>query len=112
MLVAFAEHEFRLSRRMKDGATEREHLMAAQQAIGKPLPELVSPAVPDWAMYLWTWFVELHQGRQSGFGAQPLAWIEMLAWATLTGRHVTPWEVHCLRAIDSVWMRVNQPKGK
>ena len=104
MLVAFAGHEFRLSRRMKDGSTERDHLLAAQRMLGRALLELESPPLPDWMLYLWGWFVELHQGRQAGFGASPLAWADMWAWASLTGRRMTPWEVHCIRAVDRVWV--------
>jgi len=110
MLVAFAGHEFRMSRRTKDGATERDHLLAAQRQ-GAIIPELESPELPDWLLYLWGWFIELHQGRQSGFGASPLAWGDIWAWATLTGRSPTPWEVHCIRVIDAAWVEANASKG-
>ena len=103
MLVAFAGHEFRLSRRMKDGRAERDHLLAAQRMLGRPLPELESPSLPDWMLYLWGWFVELHEGRQRN---DPLSWSDIYAWVRLTGRRVTPWELHCIKRVDLKWCEV------
>ena len=110
MLIAYALHEIALSRRDKDGVSEREHLLAAQRMLGQQMPELVSPHIPDWALYLWDWFRELSQGRQGGLGPSPLSWSDILAWAKLTGRRLSPWETHTLRAIDAAWLSLAPKK--
>ena len=102
MLLAYAAHEFRLARRVPGGGTEREHLEAAARMTGQIMPELESPFVPDWLMYLWTWFGELRAGVNSTMGHAPIGWSDLAAWASLTGRSPTPWEVSVLRSLDRV----------
>ncbi len=57
------------------------------------------------------WFGELSSARSSsGFGANPISFAEILAWAQLTHRAPTPFEVSVLHAIDaSLLAMMNKP---
>lgn len=53
------------------------------------------------------WFGELAAARgSSGFGANPISFAELAAWAHLTDRAPTPFEISLLRRIDSAFLAV------
>ncbi len=53
------------------------------------------------------WFGELSSARgSSGFGANPIGFAEILAWANLTHRAPTPFEVGVLHRIDATLLAV------
>lgn len=57
------------------------------------------------------WFGELSAARGgSGFGANPIGYAEINAWAALTGRDPLPFEVATLRAIDAAMLTALTPK--
>jgi hypothetical protein len=54
------------------------------------------------AEHIWIWFDELSRSRGSnGFGLNPIGYPDIAAWARLTGREPTPWEVSVLRRMDN-----------
>lgn len=47
----------------------------------------------------------MSQGRASnGFGANPLSWVEIKAWADLTGKSPNEWEIEVIKAIDMEYL--------
>lgn len=101
------------------GATRHQTLSRFAQSTGKRHPDLDPPEVPAAATYLWRWFMELNAGRQHG--DTPLTWGDFDAWARLTARRLTAWEVDALRRMDTAWLtaaaeerrrRQPTPKGK
>lgn len=69
--------------------------------------------LPDLGAYLWAWFVELSAARSgNGFGENPIGYTEIAAWAALTGRDLTPWEVSVLRRLDAVTLAAWAEKSK
>jgi len=92
---------------MPDGLTYRQHCEAAAFLSPRARQELHGPALPAACAYVWTWFCELHAAR--GYhqaGPNPISYAELDAWARLTGRRLTPWEVAALRTLDQAWMAV------
>jgi len=90
---------------MQDGHTYREHCERAAFLSARAREELQGPELPPGCGYVWTWFCELHAARGgNGYGPNPISYAEIEAWARLTGRHLTPWEVAALRVLDQVWM--------
>lgn len=82
----------------EDGTTKYQRLSHLEQATGKPhLPEIV---IPLDVIYLWEWFMDLHNSRPSGFGLSPISYTELKAWTELTKIKPTPWEVQVLRRMD------------
>jgi len=104
-LIAFAEHQFSLARRRPDGATEREHLLSVERQTGRRPAALDGPELPVDGAHVWYWFLELSAGRGSdGFGPNQIAWLDLLAWTTLTGAIIRPAEVEAIMALDRAWL--------
>jgi hypothetical protein len=100
-LTAFARHEFRLSAAQPDGLPLRVHLEAAWKRTRRRPKELDGPRLRPSLLYLWEWYVALDRQRgSSGFGAAPLGYPAIEAWARLVGARPTPWELECLTALD------------
>jgi len=82
----------------EDGTTKFDRLSHLENATGKPhLPEIL---IPVDVQYLWDWFMDLNNARQSGFGISPISYMELQAWAHMTGVQPTIWEVQVLKRID------------
>lgn len=65
------------------------------------MPEQLKPVdVPVKAKYLLRLYSDLAQGRQNGMSANPISATEIKAWLDITGRNLSNWELHTLRAID------------
>ena len=63
------------------------------------------------------WFNELQNARQSnGFGLSVLTYAEIGAWASLTGRTPTPFEVKLIKDLDVLFVAITMKnateKGK
>ena len=70
------------------------------------MPEQLKPAImPDCLHYLWGWFCELSGARgYAEFGALPLTYSEIRAWAELTKTSPTAWEIDALKRIDRAYL--------
>lgn len=86
----------RLSETQGDGATLRDHLLAAAAATGRRDP-LLEHRLPAAAGELWNAFAALATSRPGGAGI-PAS--EIVAWQALHGVRFTPWEVDTLEALD------------
>jgi hypothetical protein len=104
-LIAFAEHQFALARRAADGTTQRVHLESVERQTGRRPVDLDGPELPGDGSHIWYWFMDLSAGRGSnGFGPNPISWLDLLAWATLTGQIARPAEIEAIMALDRVWL--------
>ena len=89
----------------QQGNTKYDLLTKFSQKTGKTHPDLIFPDLDDMAMYLWEWFMELNAQRtNNGFGQNPITFIDIQAWASLTNRFPLAWEVKALRMMDSMWL--------
>lgn len=80
------------------GETRRER----NTRFGQESPEARAVEVGE---YILEWFFDLSAGRQFGLdGPLPLAWIDMMAWATLTGNIVRAEEWSVIRAVDRAYL--------
>ena len=66
--------------------------------------------MPPEAEHVWSWFLALHDGRNYGFGANPLAWSDMAGFFALHGIKPRAWELRVLQTFDAAWLEVNQTK--
>lgn len=86
--------------------TGRRPVLRGSEAQDSDLP------CPELVQYLFEWFLELSAQRSSnGFGANPLTFAECAAWATLTGREPSPWEVALLMRLDAVQLSALRPEA-
>ncbi len=104
-LVGFAEHEFQLSTRQKDGSSLREHLESVQRQTGNTPSRLEQISLPYCIVYLWHWFCELSGGRgYSEHGPMQLTYSEIFAWSQLMKIELMVWEVTALKQVDRVFI--------
>lgn len=84
----------------------RVHLERAAELTGRRPAELDGPDLPEAIAYVWGWYLELDAARSgNGWAPNPLGYGEIAAWAKLTGRRPTRFEVAVLRALDGVFFR-------
>lgn len=89
----------------EQGNTKYELLTKFSERTGKTHPDLIQPEVDESLFYLWGWFIELNAQRtSSGFGGNPIQFVDIRAWASLTARNPTPWEIKTIRKLDQVWL--------
>lgn len=74
---------------------------------------MIEAELPSAVAHVWAWFCELSAARTSnGYGADPITFGDIDAWARLTRLSPTPWEVALIRRIDSAILpRMNKPAG-
>lgn len=95
------------------GGTLRDALVAGAQQTGTPHPDLLGDPLPEEIKHVWGWFDELKMARaNSGFGVSAISFTEMLAWAQLTGRCPTSFEVQMLRDLDLLYMKATAARIK
>lgn len=107
-MIRFAGFEFDLDKTL-DGskATKREHLKKVWE-ISKKQPASLKeqPPLPEEAAHVWWLYHEV-------YGATHLTYLEIQAWASLTGRYLEPWEIRALIALDRRrWGVMSDGQGK
>jgi len=103
-LTAWAAHQFALDRMPGKGLqTDRIMLEDYEARTGKTAIELDGPHFPSGLEYVWGWFCELDRARSgTGFGANPVSWQEIDAWARTRRLTLSTFEVECLTGLDQV----------
>lgn len=86
----------RLSETQADGATLREHLLAAARS-GMARDARLDVQPPHGTERLWATYAALAASRHDGAAIAPS---EVLAWQTLHGVRLSPWEVETLESVD------------
>jgi len=96
--------EILLSRKLKDGSTERDHLLAAARKGNESAQEdLHVPDAPETLAYLIEWaFILCGRSGASMDGLAPLSFTTIESWSRLTGIYPDPLEVKALIELDAV----------
>ena len=95
-----------LNEAQSDGESLRTHLLSVYRQTGK-LPEqlAIEPDMPQSVAHVWQYFTELHRTRGgNGFGANPIAYMEIESWCRLSGISLYPWEVALITALDNAYL--------
>jgi hypothetical protein len=112
--LAFARHQFELSKPQEDGSPLAAHLDIIWKRTGK-VPEMIAnaPKLPVGCTQLWGDFLELHGSRGStGLGSARITFVDLKAWQEIRGTQLQPWEVDCIRKADDLWLSEFAPKPK
>jgi hypothetical protein len=72
------------------------------------------PQLPNAALFAWSYFMRLHQTRQSGgFGGfSAISYQEMLAFFTLEQTFPEPYELELIRLWDNMWLKHYNKQSK
>ena len=109
-MLAWARNWFKLEKVGPDGVKVRAHLQIVKN-MGIPVPELDGDEFPAPAGRLWRVFLELTASRQSGYGSpQPITYAEILAYDTLMGGTLAPWEVSLIKSLDILYFEIGVKK--
>lgn len=91
-------------------------IASAERQLGRPLMvtpkaqsggeavDLTPRQIPALVAHVWDWFHEMAGRRTSGVAANPISYQDVMAWAQLTDRDPTPWEVHLLLRLDDTML--------
>lgn len=103
--MAYAAHDFNLNKRDSKGVSLREKLEHIEETTGKRPRELDGPGFPESGAYLWNWFSELSNSRgSSGFGPNPISFLEIDAWSRMMHTKIWPHEIKIIQALDRVYI--------
>lgn len=105
-LTAYAECFFEFDIKREDKSTKRQHLHIARDASGKVPVELQDqPELPESAVHVWEWFLELNSGRTASMaGLNVISYAEIKAWAELLNEKLAVWEVNAIKALDRAFL--------
>lgn len=91
-----------MGRSANGGSSVGAHYAAVARATGKVI---TAPELPAALRYLWNIFAMLHRCRGgNGFGPNPIAWSEVLAYCQLTRLSLTAWELEAIRLLDDAYL--------
>ena len=90
----------------KDGVSLRAHLEhLAQDGAHPPEAVMMEVVAPEGFEYLADFFWTLSASRGgSGFGPNPISYLELYAWAALMRLELRSWEVQTLVALDQTFL--------
>lgn len=82
--------------------------MDIQRQTGVVPEELIPPCeFPPLLSRLWSAFLRLSNRRKAGLsGPEPINYSEIKAYAELTNRKFSSWEIDAITEIDNVYLRV------
>jgi len=88
----------------EDDITNFQRLSQLEEQTGDVhVPEI---HIPMEGMYIWEWFMDLANSRQSGFGISPISYSELKAWSELSSTYLYTWEVSIIRRMDQCFIKV------
>jgi hypothetical protein len=71
------------------------------ETIARYQAELACPPFPRALSYLWRTFQRLRNRRtSSGFGVNPITWVDLGEFTRLTGTRLAPWEIEVIEELD------------
>ena len=110
--MAFARHQFELSKPQEDGTPLLVHLQVMEEKTGRVHPMIEdAPPLPVGCGQLWSDFLELHGSRGStGWGPQRITFADLRAWQEVRRVRLQPWEIDCIRRVDDIWLGEFAPK--
>lgn len=93
---------------MDDGLTLETHLVSHWKQSGELPEQLDVPALPFELEYIWDWWLALNESRNVGMDINHISYTEIMTWSTLLKITLTPFEVRCIMALDSVYINVRR----
>lgn len=105
-LSAFARGYFELGELQQDGLSLETHLRNYWKQTGQMPEQLDVPDCPVELMYIWSWWCTLNSTRQVSMDVCRITYNEILSWSQLYKISLTPFELDCIVALDSIYMQI------
>lgn len=84
----------------------RAKLEAAARQLGKTIQELEDLIdLPESMMYVWKYFIELHNARSLGNGISPISYSDIQAYFNLYSIIPMEWEIQVIKQLDNIAMQ-------
>ena len=98
--------EIKLNRPVgKAGKSVRQHYESIARQTGRRPAALRVPPIPSGGERVWGLFTDLSRRRRAGFsGPDPIGWLELDAYARVTGEKLDPWEAEAITTLDDVYL--------
>lgn len=93
---------------MDDGLTLEQHLISYWKQSGVLPEQLDYPPIPVEIQHIWGWWVELDSTRAVGMDLSHISYTEIVNWSNLLKIGITRFEVQCIMALDSAYLRIRQ----
>ena len=78
--------------------------MQVAKTLGRKPKQLAdAPELPEELAYIWEWFREV-------FAGEPLSYVEMQAWSTMSGKRVQGWEAELIKSLDRIFWKVQHSR--
>lgn len=61
--------------------------------------------LPEAALYVWRWFIDLNNSRQSGMGVNPISYQEMNSYFSLHNLVPESWEIDAVKMLDGIALK-------
>lgn len=74
--------------------------------------DLFCPPCPAALAHVWNAFARLGARRASGFGSNPISFLEIEAFQRLTGLRFMPLEVRLIEELDDLYRRIMAEKAE
>lgn len=71
-----------------------------------------APGLEPELVRLWAIWRELDRTRSSGFGVNPISYLEIEAFCRITGEQLEPWEARAVRAVDDAYVISRMADGE
>lgn len=108
-LYGHAEEYLNLGVVLKDGFTRRETYKAA----GYDESQMIKTELPNIFIDLWNDFKSLHYSRgNNGFSALPISYTEINSYFSLTGYHISEFELNIIKSLDGLALKVFRESSK
>jgi hypothetical protein len=64
--------------------------------------------------HVWEWFIEINAAATGGGGMGPvtISWVDLKAWADMTGEQPEPWEVRLILQLSNLQARIAADASK
>lgn len=104
-LITYAEQEFSLGS-SSDPKSKRSQLLSVERQTGKLPDELVDLVeLPESATFIWRWFIDLNNARQSGMSINPISYSEIAAYFSLYNIHPYEYEIQMIKILDNIALK-------
>jgi hypothetical protein len=82
----------------------RSHLESVYRQTGHKPEKLINKTCPESLVYVWEYFLVLHNTRSGGMGISGISFTEIQAWNNMLDIGITASDVELIKMLDSLFL--------